>query len=200
MENYVNVWKCERSYHWSITRSSPIVAHVSLFSFLKATKCIAFHSSRLDVSTVSYVSQLQLLYESTHLRSARTRFRDWNISADHISDSRSYKKEEKEKEEKPTSLINENKWIDNPSNNNRRLRWRWLLRWKNGLNHKNNNGRNFQFKKFSFIDFVLTDRRSLLGKQLIGYINTREKIRYFFACVVTAFLRAGNPCITPHFM
>ena len=31
-----------------------------------------------------------------------------------------------------------------------------LLRWKNALNHdyKNNNGRNFQFTKFSFIDFV----------------------------------------------
>ena len=53
------------------------------------------------------------------------------------------------------------------SNNNRRVRWRWLLRWKNALNHdyKNNNGRNFQFKKFSFIDFVLTDRRSLSGKR-----------------------------------
>ena len=32
-------------------------------------------------------------------------------------------------------------------------------------------------------------------KQLIDYINTREKIRYFFTCVVTAFLRAGNPLI-----
>ena len=166
------------------------------------------------------------------------------------------------------------------------------------MNHdyKNNNGRNFQFTKFSFIDFVLTDRRSLSGKrpksasgksfscrfsfsaernantkateyvnfgfsfsilvffpfyeslnltvchrygffgvlaaiiressdkqlvlriphsfinlterhqrrvickQLIGYINTRERIRYFFTCAVTAFLRAGNPCITPQFM
>ena len=69
--------------------SSLIVALVSLFSFLKATKCIAFHSSRLDVSTVSIVSQLQLLYESTRLRSARTRFRDWSVKTtlqipDHI--------------------------------------------------------------------------------------------------------------------
>ena len=31
-------------------------------------------------------------------------------------------------------------------------------------------------------------------------INTREKVRYFFTCVVTAFLRARNPCITPQFM
>ena len=60
-------------------------------SFLKATKCIAFHSYRLDVSTVSIVSQLQLLYESTRLRSARTRFGDWSVSPNHIADPRSYK-------------------------------------------------------------------------------------------------------------
>ena len=29
---------------------------------------------------------------------------------------------------------------------------------------KNNNGRNSQFTKLSFIDFVLTDRRSILGQ------------------------------------
>ena len=79
--------------------SSLIVALVSLFSFLKATKCIAFHSSRLDVSTVSIVSQLQLLYESTRLRLARTRFRDWSVKTtlqiqDHIisKDSTRYSK------------------------------------------------------------------------------------------------------------
>ena len=35
------------------------------------------------------------------------------------------------------------------------------------MNHdyKNNNGRNFQFKKFSFIEFVLTDRRSQVNGQ-----------------------------------
>ena len=38
--------------------SSLIVALVSLFSFLKATKWIAFHTSRSDVSTVSIISQL----------------------------------------------------------------------------------------------------------------------------------------------
>ena len=37
-------------------------------------------------------------------------------------------------------------------------------------------------------------------QQLFGHINTREYIRYFFTLVVTAFLRAGNPCITPQFM
>ena len=79
--------------------SSLIVALVSLFSFLKATKCIAFHFYRLDVSTVSIVSQLQLLYESTRLRSARTRFRDWSVKTtlqipDHIisKDSTRYSK------------------------------------------------------------------------------------------------------------
>ena len=71
--------------------SSLIVALVSLFSFLKATKCIAFHSYRLDVSTVSIVSQLQLLYESTRLRSARTRFGDWSVSPNYIANPRSYK-------------------------------------------------------------------------------------------------------------
>ena len=39
--------------------------------------------------------------------------------------------------------------------------------WKNALNHdyKNNYGRNFQFEKFSFIDFVLIDKWNLLGKR-----------------------------------
>ena len=68
--------------------SSLIVAPVSLFSFLKATKCIAFHSGRLDVSTVSIVSQL--LYGSSRLRSARTPFRDWSVSRNNIADPRSY--------------------------------------------------------------------------------------------------------------
>ena len=36
-------------------------------------------------------------------------------------------------------------------------------------------------------------QRRVTYKQLIGYINTREKIRCFFKCVVTAFLGAGIP-------
>ena len=68
--------------------SSLIVALVSLFSFLKATKWIAFHSSRPDVSTVSIVSQLS--YGSSRLHSARTRLRDWSVSPNHIADPRSY--------------------------------------------------------------------------------------------------------------
>ena len=43
-------------------------------------------------------------------------------------------------------------------------------------------------------------QRRVTCQQLIGYISTRERIRYFFTCVVTAFLRAGNPSITPQFM
>ena len=40
-------------------------------------------------------------------------------------------------------------------------------RWKNALNHdyKNSCGHNFSFTKFSFIDFVLIDRRNLSGKR-----------------------------------
>ena len=68
--------------------SSLIIAPVSLFSFLKATKCIAFHSGRLDVSIVSIVSQLS--YGSSRLRSAKTPFRDWSVSRNHIADPRSY--------------------------------------------------------------------------------------------------------------
>ena len=71
-----------------LKRSSLIVAPVSLFSFLKATKCIAFHSGRLDVSIVSIVSQLS--YGSSRLRSAKTPFRDWSVSRNHIADPRSY--------------------------------------------------------------------------------------------------------------
>ena len=68
--------------------SSLIVALVSLFSFLKATKCIAFHFSRFDVSTVSIVSQLS--YGSSRLRSARTRFRYWISACNYTADPRSY--------------------------------------------------------------------------------------------------------------
>ena len=35
--------------------------------------------------------------------------------------------------------------------------------------------------------------------QLIGNIKTFEKITFFFTCVVTAFLRTGNPCVTLQF-
>ena len=85
-------------------------------------------------------------------------------------------------EEKPTSLMNENKWIDNP-----RITivecGRWLLRWQNALNHdyKNNYGRNFQFTKFKFIDFVLTDSRSLSGKRPKSASGKSSSCRFSFS-------------------
>ena len=85
-------------------------------------------------------------------------------------------------EEKPTSLMNENKWIDNP-----RITivecGRWLLRWQNVLNHdyKNNYGRNFQLKKFTFIDFVLTDSRSLSGKRSNSASGKSSNCRFSFS-------------------
>ena len=85
-------------------------------------------------------------------------------------------------EEKPTSLMNENKWIDNP-----RITivecGRWLLGWQNVLNHdyKNNYGRNFQFTKFTFIDFVLTDSRSLSGKRPKSASGKSSSCRFSFS-------------------
>ena len=82
-------------------------------------------------------------------------------------------------EEKPTSLMNENKWLDNlritivqcVGANSSDGKMRWLLITKT------NNGRKFQFTKFSLIDFVLTDRRSLSDKrqifQLLIFILSR---------------------------
>ena len=48
----------------------------------------------------------------------------------------------------------------------------------------------------SHVDFVLTDRRSLSGQRPKSASGKSFDI-VFFTCVVTAFLRAGNPCITP---
>ena len=76
------------------------------------------------------------------------------------------------------------------SNNNRRVRWCWLLRWKNALNHKNNNGRNFQFKKFSFIAFVLSDRRSLSGKRPKSASGKSSSCRFSFSAERNANTKA----------
>ena len=83
------------------------------------------------------------------------------------------------------------------SNNNRKVRWRWLLRWKNALNHdyKNNNGRNFQFTKFSFIDFVLTDRRSLSGKRPKSASGKSSSCRFSFSAERNANTKATE-CAT----
>ena len=76
--------------------------------------------------------------------------------------------------------------------NNRKVRWRRLLRWKNALNHdyKNNNGRNFQFTKFSFIDFVLTDRRSLSGKRPKSASGKSSSCRFSFSAERNANTKA----------
>ena len=61
------------------------------------------------------------------------------------------------------------------------VRLRWLFRWKNALNHdyKNNNGRNFQFTKFSFIEF--TDRRCLSGKRPKSVSSKSSSCRFSFS-------------------
>ena len=63
------------------------------------------------------------------------------------------------------------------------VRLRWLFRWKNALNHdyKNNNGRNFQFTKFSFIEIVLTDRRCLSGKRPKSASSKSSSCRFSFS-------------------
>ena len=68
-------------------------------------------------------------------------------------------------------------------NNNRRVRWRWLLRWKNALNYdyKDNSGRNFQFAKFLFIDVVLTDRRIISSKQPKSASGKSSSCRFSFS-------------------
>ena len=57
------------------------------------------------------------------------------------------------------------------------------LKVENALNHdyENNNGRNFQFKKISFIDFVLTDRRSLLSKRSKSAGDKSSSCRFPFS-------------------
>ena len=51
------------------------------------------------------------------------------------------------------------------------------------LNHdyKINNGRNFQFTKFSFIDFVLTDRRSFSGKRPKSASGKSSSCQFWFS-------------------
>ena len=100
-------------------------------------------------------------------------------------------------EEKPTSLMNENKWVDNPritivecvgaDSEDRKMRWIMITKTTmvvifNALNHdyKNNNGRNFQWTKFSFIDFALTDR-SLSCKRPISASGKSSSCRFSFS-------------------
>ena len=83
-------------------------------------------------------------------------------------------------EGKPTSLMNENKWIDNP-----------------GItivecNDKTNNGCNFQFTKFLFIDFVPTDRRSLSGKRPKSASDKSSSCRFSFSAERNANTKASS--------
>ena len=54
---------------------------------------------------------------------------------------------------------------------------------ENALNHdyKNNNGRNFELTKFSFIDFLLTERRSLLDKLPKSTCDKSSSCRFSFS-------------------
>ena len=95
--------------------------------------------------------------------------------------------------ERIADFINEWKWMNQQSSSNkRRVRWRWLSGWKIALNHdyKNNNGRNFQFTKFSFIDFVLTDRRSLSGKRPKSTSRKSSSCRFSFSAERNANTKA----------
>ena len=60
------------------------------------------------------------------------------------------------------------------------------------MNHdyKNNNGHNFQFKKFSSIDFVLTDRRSLSGKRPKSASDKSSSRRFSFSAERNANTKA----------
>ena len=60
------------------------------------------------------------------------------------------------------------------------------------LNHdyKINNGRNFQFTKFSFIDFVLTDGRSLSGKRPKSASGKSSSCRFSFSAERNANTKA----------
>ena len=56
--------------------------------------------------------------------------------------------------------------------------------------YKNNNGRNFQYKKFSSIEFVLTDRRSLSGKWPKSASGKSSSCRFSFAAERNANTKA----------
>ena len=63
---------------------------------------------------------------------------------------------------------------------------------ENVLNHvyKNNNGRNFQITKFSLIDFVLTDRRSLSGKRPKSASDKSSSYQFSFSAERNANTKA----------
>ena len=64
------------------------------------------------------------------------------------------------------------------------------LQTENALNHdyKNNDGRNFQFTKFSFIEF--TDRRCLSGKRPKSACSKSSSCRFSFSDERNAYTEA----------
>ena len=60
---------------------------------------------------------------------------------------------------------------------------------------KNNNGRNFQFTRFTFIDFVLTDRRSLSDTRLKSASGKSSSCRFSFSAERNANTKATE-CAT----
>ena len=87
--------------------------------------------------------------------------------------------------------MNENKWIENP--------WVTIVEcvganyWKNALNHdyKTNNGRNFQFKKFSLNQFFLTDR-CLSGKRPESASDKSSSCQFSFSAERNANTKAAD--------
>ena len=78
--------------------------------------------------------------------------------------------------------MNENIRIDN-----RTVRWRYGSRWKNALSHeyRNNNGRNSQFTRLSFIGFIDEEIFQVNGKiglwqlfRLLTFVLSGEKRHY----------------------
>ena len=57
-------------------------------------------------------------------------------------------------------------------------------------NYKNNNGHNFQFTKFSFNDFALIDRGSLLSKRLKSACGKSSSCRFSVTAARYAITKA----------
>ena len=97
-------------------------------------------------------------------------------------------------EEKPTSLMNENKWIDNPrvtivgcvSANPSDGKMRRIMITKTKMVVI------FQFSKFSFIEFVLIERRSLSGKRPKSARGKSSSCRFSFSAERNANTKAAE--------
>ena len=97
-------------------------------------------------------------------------------------------------EEKPTSLMNENKWIDNPrvtivrcvcaNPSDGKMRRIMITKTKMVVI--------FQFSKFSFIEFVLIERRSLSGKRPKSARGKSSSCRFSFSAERNANTKAAE--------